>query len=49
MSDEPDIAEPEPDTIGHASRTAKCHHCAERIHKGFDGWIHDESDREECE
>jgi len=49
MMDEPDVAEPEPDTIGRASRTAKCHHCGERIRETVEGWEHIESGRVECE
>lgn len=42
-SDDYDYAEPTPDTIGAASRTAKCLHCDERIYEDNSdewGWVH---------
>jgi len=38
--DDVDVAEPEPDTVGAASGTAKCHYCGERIRQSDDGWVH---------
>lgn len=44
LSYPPDEAEPQPDTIGVASGTAKCHHCGEQIRYTGDergwGWEH---------
>jgi hypothetical protein len=49
MMDEPDVAEPQPDSVGAASGTAKCHHCGERITRTVDGWAHIESESEYCD
>jgi hypothetical protein len=45
----PDEAEPEPDTIGAASGTAKCHHCGERIRSTVAGWEHTATGEVPCE
>lgn len=47
--DWPDEAEPEPDTIGAASGTAKCHHCGERIRSTVVGWVHIATDARPCD
>ena len=46
---EPDEAEPEPDTIGRASGTAKCHHCGRRIYVTGAGWAHADTDAAPCD
>lgn len=38
-----DVAEPEPDTVGVASGTAKCHHCGKRIVIEGDEWLHEDT------
>lgn len=48
---EGDLAEPVPDTIGTASRTAKCHHCEGRIYEDKThewGWLHEDNDDPRC-